>query len=281
MRKKICLFGYKWLVFGLLGSIFCRMVPFVMEIAIVSVLTIVAISLDRFLAVTFPLRTFMNWTHCWSFILATWLISIGVKVPTLLATDLDEFEGEIYCIVDLDLTFGAGSGDIYFKFKFVVLYAISFAVTVGLNFAIIVTMNKRTIPGNTVVHTNNRYHEKTNRKVITMVLIVVAAFLLCWSLYFVLMVLRQNNIQVPCNVLYLRLLQAHFNAALTPLLYAIFSENYRQGFGEIFSAHCFLYRKVTFHLISSTLRGEEDKVQGHPLSFRLWQLHGIVQLLNM
>ena len=236
-RVVAILFGYKWLVYGLLGSIFCRMVPFGMEIAIVvSVLTIVAISLDRYLAVTFPLKTFMNRTYCWSFMLATWLISIGVKIPTLLATDLDEFEGEIYCIVDLDLTFGAGSGDIYFKFKVVVLYAIPFAITVGFNFAIIVTMNKRTIPGNTVANTNNRYHEKTNRKVISMVLIVVAAFLLCWSLYFVLMVLRQNNIQVPCNVLYLRLLLAHFNAALTPLLYAIFSENYRQGFGEIFSA---------------------------------------------
>ena len=38
-----------------------------------------------------------------------------------------------------------------------------------------------------------------------------------------------------CNVLYIRLLVAHFNAALTPVLYAIFSEKYRQGFGEIFS----------------------------------------------
>lgn len=259
MRKKICLFGYKWLVFGLLGSIFCRMVPFVMEIAIVSVLTIVAISLDRFLAVTFPLRTFMNWTHCWSFILATWLISIGVKVPTLLATDLDEFEGEIYCIVDLDLTFGAGSGEIYFKFKFVVLYAISFAVTVGLNFAIIVTMNKRTIPGNTVVHTNNRYHEKTNRKVIRMVLIVVAAFLLCWSLYFVLMVLRQNNIQVSCNVLYLRLLQTHFNAARTSLLYAIFSENYRQGFGKFSQPTVFCIAKWLFTWYRPRSEGRRTK----------------------
>ena len=43
----ILLFGYKWLVRGSLGSMFCRIVPFVMEITIiVSVLTIVAISLS-------------------------------------------------------------------------------------------------------------------------------------------------------------------------------------------------------------------------------------------
>ena len=47
--------------------------------------------------------------------------------------------------------------------------------------------------------------------------------------------LRKNGIHVACNVLYLRLLLAHFNTALTPLLYVIFIENYRRGFGEILS----------------------------------------------
>ena len=232
----ILLFGYKWLANGSLGLIFCRMVPFVMEITIiVSVLTIVAISLDRFLAVSFPLRTFINKKLCLFSIFAMWLMATTVEIPTLLATDLEEFEGETYCIVDLDLTFETGSGEIYFKFVFIVLYGIPFAVTVILNFAIIVIILKRVIPGNTVAEARNRHFEKTNQKVIRMALVVVAAFLLCWSLYFILMVLRKNGIYVPCNVLYLRLLLAHFNTALTPLLYVIFSENYRQGFGEILS----------------------------------------------
>ena len=68
-----------------------------------------------------------------------------------------------------------------------------------------------------------------------MVLVVVATFLLCWSLYFVLMVLRKREVHVSCDVLYLRLLLAHFNSALTPWLYAMFSENFRQGFGDILS----------------------------------------------
>ena len=114
--------------------------------------------------------------------------------PTLPATDLDEFQGKAYCIVNLDLVFGAGSGEIYFKFVLIVLYAIPFIVTVALNFAIIITMRKREIPGNTVPEACSSHREKTNRKVIRMVLFVVAAFLLCWSLYFTLMVLRKNAI---------------------------------------------------------------------------------------
>ena len=232
----ILLFGYKWLVRGSLGWIFCRVVPFLMEITIiVSVLTIVAISLDRFLAVSFPLRSYINKRLCLLFISAMWLVAITVEIPTLLATDLETFQGESYCVVDLDLAFGAGSGEIYFKFVFIVLYAIPFAVTCIFNIAIIAIMRRRDIPGDTISDACNRHREKTNRKVVRMVLVVVATFLLCWSLYFILMVLRENGIQVSCDVLYLRLLLAHFNAALTPLLYATFSENYRQGFGEILS----------------------------------------------
>lgn len=220
--------GYKWLVHGLLGLIFCHMVSSLIEITvIVSVLTIVAISVERFLAVTSPLRAFV--------ISAAWLIAISVKIPTLFASSLDEFQGKTYCIVDFDVTFGAGSGQIYFKFVFIALYAIPFLVTVLLNSAIVITMLKRRVPGYSLSEACNRQREETNRRVMRMVLVVVLAFLLCWSLYFVLMVLRKNGLHVPSDVLYLRLLLAHFNAALTPWLYAMFSENFRQGFEDILS----------------------------------------------
>lgn len=232
----ILFFGYKWLVHGLEGLIFCHMVPFLKEITvIVSVLTIVAISVDRFLAVTFPFRAFVSTKICVIVIFTTWLIAISVKIPTLFASDLDEFQEKTYCIVDFDLTFGAGSGQFYFKFIFIVLYAIPFLVTVLLNSAIVATMHKRRVPGYTLSEACNRQREETNRRVMRMVLVVVLAFLLCWSLYFVLMVLRKNGVHVSCDVLYLRLLLVHFNAALTPWLYAMFSENFRQGFGDILS----------------------------------------------
>jgi len=49
------------------------------------------------------------------------------------------------------------------------------------------------------------------------------------------MVLRKNGVHVSCDVLYLRWLLAHFNNALTPWLYAMFSKNFRQGFGDLLS----------------------------------------------
>ena len=164
-----------------------------------------------------------------------WLIAISVRIPTIFATDLDEFQGKTYCIVDFDVTYGAGSGQIYFKIVFIVLYAVPFPVTVLLNSAIVVTMRKRRVPGNSFSEACNKHREKTNRRVMRMVLVVVLAFILSWSLYFILMVLRKNGVYVACDVLYLRLLLVHFNAALTPWLYEMFSENYCQGFGDIVS----------------------------------------------
>lgn len=230
----ILLFGYKWLLRDLTGLIFCRMLPFLIEISIiVSVLTIVAITVDRFLAVKFPLRAFVTTKICVFVIFAMWVIAISVEIPTLLATDFDEYQGETYCMVDFDLTFGTGSGMIYFKFVFTVLYAIPFSITLVLNSAIIIAMSKRRIPGNDISGTSSRRREETNRKVVRMVLVVVSAFLLCWALYFIAMVLHQNGVRVPCDILYLRLLLVHFNAALTPWFYAMFSENYRRGFADI------------------------------------------------
>ena len=269
--------GYKWLVHGLAGLIFCHIVSSLVEITvIVSVLTIVAISVDRFLAVTFPLRAFVTTKMCAFVISAAWLVAVSVKIPTLFTSDLVEFQGKTYCIVDFDLTFGAGSGQIYFKSVFIVLYAIPFFVTVLLNSAIVVTILKRRVPRYSLSEASNRQREETNRRVVRMVLVVVLAFLLCWSLYFVLMVLRKNGVHVSCDVLYLRLLLAHFNAALTPWLYAMFSENFRQGFGDVLSKlECpvhFARQSDSVQCTSTTSGRQNSAVDKFEASFELQTL---------
>jgi len=162
----ILLLGYKWLVHGLAGLIFCHMVSSLVEITvIVSVLTIVAISVERFLAVTSPLRSFVTTKLCAFVISAAWLIAINVKIPTLFASRVAKFQGKTYCVVDFDVTFGSGSGQIYFKFVFIALYAIPLLVSVLLNSAIVVTMLKRKVPGQSLSEACNRQREETNRRV--------------------------------------------------------------------------------------------------------------------
>ena len=87
--------GYKWLVHGLADLIFCHMVSSLVEITvIVSVLTIVAISVERFLAVMSPLRSFVTTKICAFVISAAWLIAISVTIPTLFALSLADSKGK-------------------------------------------------------------------------------------------------------------------------------------------------------------------------------------------
>ena len=145
-----------------------------------------------------------------------------------------------------------------------------------LNSGIVFTVLKRRVPRYSLSEASNRQREETNRRVIRMVLVVVLAFLLCWSLYFVLMVLRKNGVHVSCDVLYLRLLLAHFNAALTPWLYAMFSENFHQGFEDILSKlECpvhFARQSDSVQCTSTTSARQNSAVDKFEASFELQTL---------
>ena len=224
--------------------------------------------------VSFTTRASITTRTCVFVILVIWVIVISVQTPTLLATDWDEYQQKMYCIVDFDVKFGAGTAMIYFKFVFTALYAIPFSITAVLNIAIIVALGRRKIPGNHISGAFRKRREETNRKVVGMVVVVVSTFLLCWSLYFILMVLRKNGVHVPCDVLYLRLLLVHFNAALTPWLYAMFSENYRQGFADVlFKWGCRVFAASVNHPV-------EDNTGLQLQTLPTSQCGSTIQLLN-
>ena len=128
--------------------------------------------------------------------------------------------------------------------------------------------------------------EETNRKVVRMVVVVVSTFLLCWSLYFILMVLRKNGVHVPCGILYLRLLLVHFNAALTPWLYVMFSENYRQGFADVlFKWGCRVFAASVNHPVEDNTTTDSRQISATDQDFQLQtlptsQCGSTTQLLN-
>ena len=238
----ILLEGYKWLSNGIAGLIFCKLVYFVHETALsVSIFSAVCISGERFLAVIRPLKSHANNTKParWLIVLA-WTVSAVIRFPILLANRTAESCGNIYCILDLDEIFGKGSSAVYHKINLTGMYATPLGVMVALYSATIFTLKRRRRPGNSIATEAIQSSETVNKKVSRMVLVVITAFLLCWMLYFVVTVMESYNVLIPCNVLYFRLLLAHFNCALTPVLYGIFSENYKREFKSIlFGILCF------------------------------------------
>lgn len=231
----ILLAGYKWLSRGIAGLVLCKTVYFIHETALsVSIFSAVCISGERFVAVVRPLKTLAKNSKPARYLIAlNWIISSAMRIPILVANQTAESCGHIYCDLFLDRVFWAGSSAVYHKINLIGMYATPLGMMVALYTVTIVTLKNRDRPGNSVASETTQPSDRVNKKVSRMVLVVITAFLLCWMLFFIISVMQSYDIDIPCNVLYFRLLLAHFNCALTPMLYALFSENYKREFKNI------------------------------------------------
>lgn len=230
----IILAGYEWLSTGVAGLVFCKLVYFIHETSVsVSIFSAVCISGERFLAVIRPLQSLTKNTKAARYLISlTWFLSSVIRVPILVANTTAVSCGKTYCKLALDTTLWSGVSVMYHKFNLIGMYATPLGVMIALYSATIFTLKRRGRPGNRVTAEPAQPTE-VNKKVSRMVLVVITAFILCWILYFIVAVLESYHVSISCNVLYLRLLFAHFNCALTPVLYALFSENYRREFKNI------------------------------------------------
>ena len=235
----IALFGYEWVVGGTAGYVFCKLSILLNQTPItVSTFTVVAISFDRFNAVVFPLRKFVSAWVCKVIILCTWLVALAFRLPTVHAVQLMTEEGKLYCNLLLDVTFAQGASKLYYYFNVIVMFTIPLLVIVILYSAILITLKRREAPRLTPENLSNnsegfRRREVVKKKVLRLVSIVVSAFILCWLLYYIRLCMYAYGYNLSCDWLFVRLVLAHFNSALNPCLYAIFSENYRRGFKKI------------------------------------------------
>ena len=234
--------GYEWQVKGAAGSLLCKFSILFNQIPMtVSILTVVAISFDRFNAVVFPLRTCVSLRFCAVSIVCTWLAALVIRFPTIMSVQtMTGRDGKVYCNLLLDNTFGAGSQKVYYQFTMIAVFTLPFITIVVLYSAIIVTLKRAKTPGLTPENSSNdsqgfRRREVVKKKVLRMVSIVVLAFILCWFLYYVRLSMFAYGIDFSCDLLFTRLFLAHANSALNPCFYAGLSENYRRGFRELLS----------------------------------------------
>ena len=234
----ILLAGYEWLSKGVAGLAFCKLVYFIHDTSIsVSIFSAVCISGERFLAVVRPFKSWTKNTKAARYLIAlTWFISSVMRIPILIANSTTESCGKVSCNLSLDAVFWEGSSVVYHKINLIGMYATPMGVMIALYSATLFTLKTRDRPGNRVAAEDAQPGTEVNKKVSRMVLVVLTAFILCWMLYFIVAVMESYHVDISCNIRYLRLLLAHFNCALTPVLYALFSENYKREFKNVLFA---------------------------------------------
>lgn len=224
------LVSLEWLVEGTLGLFLCVLVSFSQEISIcVSILTVLLIAFERFLAVTFPLRVFISKKFSICLLCGTWLLSLAARSPMLYGVKTIRFQsGELGCFWIGSLSFQTKqSRRSYQESMLVIFYGLPLLIIITIYTVIAVFLRRRHA---LIDNVTRDCVLATTRKVNKMILAVITAFLLCWLLYFLVIPLQEFwNVVIPCEVHFLRFYLGHLNSACNPIICFAFSENFRRA----------------------------------------------------
>ena len=228
--------GHEWLIDGTLGLVLCKIVPFCHHAAIfVSIQTLVVISVERFLAVVYPLKRNITKGQAKLLIALAWIVSVAVRIPRLLALTTQRRKSagnKLFCRTVFSPPFytNKDAKRIYYEFLFYLFYLVPLSLVIVLNLAIIVTLKRRKAPGSRILREQRR-REALNRKIFRMLFTVTCLFILCWLMYFIVQIVTVRRYK--CLVGFFRLFLAHANSALTPCVYFLFNASYRRSVQKI------------------------------------------------
>lgn len=218
------------------GVILCKVIVFVQGLSMAcSVLTLIAIAVNRFFAVFYPLRMGVSKSLSAFTIGFIWLVSIATASPMLYAMKVVETEvGNLQCIEQWSPAFdGETAHKNYTLFLLTLLYALPLAAITVLYTAVVRKVWKRQVPGN-LTAPNQLVELATKKRVLRMLITVVIVFGLCWLPYYTYLLLHFIvNGCPPASVMFIGLFLGHANSAINPCIYAIFNKECRGSLRSI------------------------------------------------
>lgn len=227
---------------GDLGIALCKLIPFIQSLSVGStVLNMTAIAIDRFFAVVFPLRRYVTFSVAYVMMAVIWLIALAISSPMLYAMNVVEIEnGPRHCIETWQLPAGKTSTapQDFTVVLFLFFYAIPLLVMSVLYSVIVYKLWIRKVPGQRSA-ANEQQADKSKKKVLRMLLVVVIVFAVCWlPIYISQFIYFYVDPCVPVPLWYTGFFLGHANSAISPILYVLFNENYRKGFRDLLLCRC-------------------------------------------
>ena len=228
--------GGKWLIVDdLAGEITCRAVVIIGVVTITtSILCLTLMAYDRYTAVMYPFRPLV-WIRKAKFVAPLiWILSALLMSIVPVITDFNpetDMCGYNFSILGNDPSVIRG----IFIYLFVVNYLLPLSITAILYIKTAHKLWFRQVPGN-YLSQNQRQQDIARRRVVRMLVIVVAVFAFCWlpTQVFQLYVAVTNS-DFPPYVMYLCYWLAQVNSAINPWLYVFLSTRLRSAFTRMVS----------------------------------------------
>ncbi|CAI9736619.1 1-like peptide receptor [Octopus vulgaris] len=265
--KGIAFFSFTWTM----GYVLCKMVHYVQNVSMIcSVMTLTMMSVERYIAIRYPLKAkyLCTLVHAKIVIFCTWFLSLFMAIPILFGQQLVEvgyFMKGYLCIKEWSTPEMSKLYELYMFFIMLVIPTCVMIVAYSGIYCEMVSVTARRADMRTgslsecSTNHNNYKMTKSNKKtakkisveddktkmqVLKMLAIVVLLFVLCWAPILI------NNVLVGFEILPVlhyghtrpvRMafhLMSYFNSCINPVVYSFLSRNFRESFKHIFRNLC-------------------------------------------
>ena len=232
--------GFSFAISGHWGMFLCKFINgTVFGLIASSVLTLAAISCDRFFTIVYSLKKLNTRRSLKFMIISIWVCSVLVISPMLYAMRLYEEDGFVYCHEDWSPYFDTDTASkAYTIALFIVIYMIPFTTTIIFYSSISHYLWFRKVPevGN---KSNKKRIMASRRKVILMLITTVLCFIICWlPLQIVTFSYFFGDGDLPVEFFFASEFLIRANGAINPVIYAVFNETFRRGFKSLLSCVC-------------------------------------------
>ena len=204
----------------------------------VSISSLVLISVDRFVAIVFPLKVTMITGRIRAIcILLTWIIPLGIFFPYFQFSRIaGREEGLFLCATDLN----SSASMIYYTLFSLFYYCLPLIVITILHSRIVKSLRRPNpvIQGNS---RNNTTRRKQNQRIMKIVISINVVFFICWTVIYIIMFILKFSGDWKAYMLIFYFFACYcilsfVSTAGNPVILFTFSTNYRQALKNCLSA---------------------------------------------
>ena len=252
---------------GTLATVVCKLGMYFRGISqVVSVLSLVLIAMDRYVAIVYPLKiiTLGRRKIRLTLLVLTWIIPVACGIPYFLYTKVVQVDDQTFCRI----VWGKLVHAIFNVIGFVVFYCAPLIAMSILYTRIVKTVRNRPNTADKTQDELGNKRQSQKQKVTKILISIVAAFFICWTPLCIYLSLKTFHPEFfdkdKCLVMVALFfyLFPSFSTAINPFILFLFSTNYRQALKNLSLRICHFFKcrlLFTSRRISSS-HAREDNV---------------------
>ncbi|XP_064618713.1 RYamide receptor-like [Lineus longissimus] len=218
------------------GRAMCPIVTFAQTMAVfLSTFTLVSISLDRFIAIIYPLRPKMTTKQAVLVIVTIWVMSSVISLPTAIVSGTIQRQVGRQSLSFCDELWSERQKFHYSIVIMTLQYFLPLFILIGTYMKIGYIIWVKKIPGE-AVNIRDQRMAKSKRKMVKMMITVVMIYAVCWLPLHTITLIQAFNINLYRDHTYMVAMWivsqwlAMSNSCYNPIVYCWMNATYRNGF---------------------------------------------------